>query len=172
MNRTEFLKYICDSINSDLKFAETKNTFLTTFNLAMVGTVISFVFDSDKNFGSDAVRNCFIAFLIVILISTFLAIFSFLPLNSFWKILKPKIKGEENFFFYYSNFSKHKNDYDTFAKTVVQNIDKCDLSDTERQLTKQILDLSRVAYTKYSVFSIALTIELFAFPILILGLLL
>ena len=172
MSRLEFLKYTCDSINSDLKFAETKNTFLTTFNLAMIGATVSFVFDNDKNFGNDTVRNCFIAFLIVILISTFLAIFSFLPLNSFWKILKPKIKGEENFLFYYSNFSKHRNDYDIFAKTIAQKIDDCNLSSTERQLANQILDLSRVTYTKYSIFSIALIIELFSFPILIVGLLL
>lgn len=169
MERVDFLKYVYESINSDVKFAETKSTFLTTFNLAIIGASISFLFgDNDVIRSSDA-RVWFVCFVVVILISTFIALLSFLPLSSVWKCFRPKYDGNANFLFYYYNFSKYRNNFQVFCKDVIQELGGNELSNVEKQLAKQILDLSRIAYTKHKVFTIALLIEMISFPFLIGG---
>lgn len=104
MDKSEFLKYAYESINADLKFSETKNTFLTTFNLAIIGATISFLFDADKCINDES-RKWLVAFLIAIIIATLVSIFSFIPLNTVGSLFKPKQANEFKFMFYKDNFS-------------------------------------------------------------------
>lgn len=167
MNKNDFLKYSYESINTDLKLSETKNTFLTTFNLAIMGTTMSFLFDSDKSINNTS-RGWLIAFLITIIVSTLVSIFSFIPLNTvICSLFKPKPETESKFMFYKDNFSRYKNSVDDFINDINTYFNEQEITPAEKQLAIQIVDLSRIAYSKFMLFTIALIIEIISFMFLI-----
>lgn len=170
MTREEFLKYTYESINSDLKFAETKNTFLTTFNLAVVGATTAFFFGNDNDISNKA-YILFVAFTVMILIATLIAISSFLPVNKVGKFLKPKKSEGKRFMFYKYNYSNFKTNVDDFCNEVKNEFDGSDFNSIENQFAGQIVDLSYVAYTKFTIFAIALVFEMVSFPFFIAGIL-
>lgn len=161
-----FLKYTFETINSDLKFAETKNTFLATVNLAIIGWVVSFVF-SDETQISMASRCCFIVFLMVVIISTFVSVLSFLPALKFRKMTRTKLDNKDRFMFYKYNRNKYGDNDEKFEEAIKRYFSDEEYTPVEKQLIGQILDLSSVVYSKCMCFSVALFIELISFLVLI-----
>lgn len=182
MNREDFLKMAYEDIKSDLKFAETKNTFLSTFNLAIIGASISFLYGDNELLKYE--KWNFIIFSILILISTVISIYSFTPLNSADKCFKRTpsnpssttnttnaiADNNRRFMFYkyiFNNYEWHnKNGYETFFKDVKDTLGGNDLSIYEKQLALQIVDLSHIANTKFTLFTWAIRIEALAFLVL------
>lgn len=167
MNRFDFLKTTNESIDNDLKFAETKNTFLVTFNAAIVGVIIAFLTSNATI--SRCANVLLIIFSILLLTATITSVMSFFPLSMVGRFLHPKFKGTPpKYMFYLYNKSVYSNktgmDYMKFESDIKQYFqDNTDFSAYEKQLSIQILDLSHIAYTKFRLFSIALYIEFIAF---------
>ena len=166
--RLDFLKKAYESVNADLKFAETKNTFLTSFNLAIIAASITFL--SDDNDITCIAAFLFMLFCVAIILATLIASYSYLPLNKADRFFNqdPSQVKAKNLMFYKHNFhmyewnstgySKCKNDVVTMFPD--ENGDSIPLDSYEEQLVCQIVDLSHVANTKFSLFSIALTVEI------------
>ena len=166
--RFEFLKYAYESVNADLKFAETKNTFLLTFNLAIIGAIVSFLYSDKINF-TNAQKSLFTFFAIIIILSTCISVTSFLPLNKIGKVFKrkPDKSGLSKFMFYkyiYNNYNSNDEcAYVKFCNDIKKNFKtEEDISQFEKQLVIQLIDLSYIANTKFCLFSKSLYIELFS----------
>ncbi len=170
MNRNEisnFLKFSYDCINSDLKFSETKNTFLVTFNTAIIGVIVALL---TKELSLSCISKTFlIIFSLLMLIATLISIFSFIPINKVRNLLKTNCNkyDKPNFMFYLYNASKFQmNDKERYNKFESQLIENCKFNDNfsffEKELIYQIVDLSNVAFTKFKLFSYAIYIELIA----------
>lgn len=164
--RCEFLKYSYEAINSDLKFAETKNTCLITFNAAILGIFVSLIANNNKQICLFQQSSLFI-FLIFIFISTIISMFSFLPLNPINKIMGASNKitnnSENKFMFYSYNCAKYKgiDKYNKFETDIKTNCnDNSDTNLLEKQLARQIIDLSYIANTKFKLFSLSLKLEI------------
>lgn len=162
----EFLKLSYDSVDSDLKFAETKNTFLVTFNSALIGIIVAFL--TGEHTISYSSRVILIAFTLLILLSTLLAILSFVPQNKIRKYLVAKDDSKNpKFMFYRYNASNFPIDndsrYEDFKKAIEENCESNEkLTFYENELIVQIVDLSNVAYTKFKLFIYAVYIEIIA----------
>ena len=160
-NRKSFLKYAYEAVNSDLKFAETKNTFLITLNLAVIGSVFSFLFKQDVNLNYWA-RLCLLLFEVLIIIATIVSIVSFFPASEIGKYLsKPKKEDTIKLMFYQTIYSRHNDNLESFQKEIKTYLcDSRPLTPYEEQFSIQILNLSSVAYTKFDLFTKALILEL------------
>ncbi len=167
----DFLKYAYESINGDLKFAEAKNVALITFNSAVLGVVFAF-------FNSDSTKPLYLKvilalFLSAILISTIISLLSFNPLNDIklYKCVYEANNQNHKFMFYRYNSSMYSRDDDGYSK-FQSDVKKyfssgVELAPFEKQLTYQIVDLSHIARIKFTLFSYAIKVELFAALILI-----
>lgn len=167
MDREEFLKYTFEMINSDLKFAETKNTFLATANLAIIGWGVSFIFSSEANI-SVMGKRCFIVFIVLVVVAALVSILSFFPAPTLKKATKTKQDAEVRFMFYKYNRNKHGVDASGFEEEIKNYFNHEEYTPVEKQLTRQIVDLSNIVYFKCECFFVALLIELFSFLIIIL----
>lgn len=182
--RYDFLKYTCQKIDNDLKFAEKKNAFLVTFNAAIFGVVVNF-WKSNLNF-SKLEKLLILLFIIIVICSTIISLFSFLPKNPFRKFLVYKISKSNKMdcttnntdqtskllYYEYVFISAFNSDevhitYESFYNTLKQNTDSNEFSFFEKQYISQIVDLSDIAYTKFSMFSLSFKIEILAFIVFI-----
>ena len=162
----ELLNLSYESVNSNLKFAETKNTFLVTFNSAIIGIIVAFL-TGEKQI-SFIPKAFIVTFTLLILFATLISVFSFVPLNKIGKILIANCDSQKpKFMFYLYNASEFKvNDkerYKKFEKALKKNCNyDDDLSFLEKELIFQIVDLSNIAFAKFKLFSYAVYVELIA----------
>lgn len=154
MNKKEFLEKTYSEINENIKFSEAKNAALITLNSALIAVAASKVFDYNISL---VWRVLIIVLVICLIIPLIIAIYSF-------KAKMNHKNNDKNKFMYFSYIYNHyykdsKNDY-------YQDIGN-EFKDefVEKQLSKQIVDLSSVAYRKFKLFNIAITIEIFIFII-------
>ena len=155
-----------NSINSDLRFAETKNTFLVTFNSVIIGIIVAFL--KEKQQIEYLSKFILIVFSLLVLIATLLSVFSFVPLNKIRKFFKATCNSTTpNFMFYLYNASNFRvNDKERYNKFKKELINNCnpeeEFSFFEEQLIFQIVDLSNIAFTKFKLFSLAIRVEFIA----------
>jgi len=168
MSREEFLKNAYESINDDSRFAETKNTFLLTFNSAVLGLIVAFL-TSDKSL------SCFgkimvIIFSAIVFVATICSLISFFPVSPLRKgynkyLIKNKKSNEPKFMFYrYISSNFNIDDKDNVTK-LGEIINKKlgianDYSGIEIQYLNQIIDLSCIASLKFFLFKLALYFEI------------
>lgn len=134
--------------------------------MAIIGATISFIFEPKMGLNT-LTRNWFVAFVITILLSTFVSALSFFPEFKLGKYINSTIKNENRFMFYKYIRTKYFDDINTFQTDLKEYFNVTDFTAVEKQLIAQIIDLSNIAYSKYVFFSIALIIELISFLIMI-----
>ena len=171
MNITDFFKNALESINSDSRFAETKNAFLVTFNSAMLGLIVA-LFNGDNSLSCYSVTMAII-FSAIVLLATICSLLSFFPLNPLRKIYnKKKIKKNDKtnlddnpkFMFYeYISSNYDCSDGESYKKLgdkIARSINMTyECNGIDIQYLKQMIDLSCVAAFKFAIFRVSLCIE-------------
>ena len=174
MKTDEFLKAAMDSIEADSKYAENKNTFLITFNAAIIGLIVALKTSSRSV--SCFENSIILVFSILILISSFISLISILPLNPLRKrIIKkrsndPKNEGSKYMFYDYvsSHYCNGADSYLAFENDLKGEFEITEeFNEIEKQLCKQIVDLAIVGAAKFKLFKLALIIEMIAFIVFI-----
>ena len=151
MDKKDFLEKTYTELNDNIKFSEAKNAALITLNTALIGASSALVFNSD------------IAIIWRVLI-VFLAVSLMIPLGislySFIAKMHHKDDPDDNKKFMYFS-SIYKMYYNKKDKSYYGDL-KEDFKEefAEEQLSKQIVDLSAVAYKKFKTFNIAVIIEI------------
>lgn len=151
MDKKDFLEKTYAELSDNIKFSEAKNAAMVTLNTALIAASVTMVFNSE------------IAIIWQILIA-FFAICLIIPLSislySF--IAKMDHDNDSEKFMYFSRIYKEyykKNTPDLYYDNLTQIFDN-DSCFAEKQLAKQIVDFSGVAYKKFQAFNIAVKIEI------------
>lgn len=156
MDRKNFLEKAYTELNDNIKFSEAKNAALITLNTALVGASCAIVFNSDISI----LWRIFIIFLAIsLMIPLGISLYSFVAK------MHHKTDTDDNVKFMYFS-SIYKMYYNKEDKSYYQDLkDEFDDDFAEKQLSKQIVDLSAVAYKKFKAFNIAVIIEISIFMI-------
>lgn len=174
MKIDEFLKAAMDSIDADSKYAENKNTFLITFNAAIIGLIVALK-TSSKSISCFENSIVFV-FSIIIFIASLVSLISILPLNPLRnRIIKKRSddrKNEGSKYMFYDYVSSHYCDgadsYIDFENDLKEEFEITEeFNEIEKQLCKQIVDLAIVGAVKFKLFRFALIIEMIAFVVFI-----
>lgn len=168
----DFLEKAYTEVNDNIKFAETKNAALITLNSALIAAGIDKVFDTEI---SCVWRVLIAAVVFALLIPLIISLCSFIADKgkkegikySFFTGLKDKTPfkdSDDPKLMFYSYIACKCRDKETY-------LEKCEIRPTDDdyglkvQLASQIVDLSSVAFSKFSLFNIAVIIESFIFAI-------
>lgn len=164
----EFLEKAYAEVNDNIKFAEAKNAALITLNSALIAVGIDKVFDTEI---SCAWRILIAVLIFALFIPLIIAVFSFIAdkgkkegfkykLCNSWK---SKINFDDSnpklmFYSYIASRCPNKEAY----------LQKCGITDNNlfvQQLANQIVDLSNVAFFKFSLFNVSVGVESIVFAI-------
>lgn len=153
MSRFDFLKYTFEFINSDLRYSEQKNTFLSMFNAAIIGALVSFASNNFKFTFPE--RVALLVFGVAVLFSLLLSVFSFVPIDKAIK-LKKRISTQSipKYMFYVYNDATYESGllsaYNNFIEDIkTRSGDASGFSLFEHQLVVQIIELSYVTNRKF-----------------------
>ena len=154
MNKKDFLNKTYAEINDNIRFSEAKNAALITLNSALIAAAASKAFDYNIALNW---RILIILLVICLMIPLIIALYSF-------KAKMYHEKKEQDKFMYFSYIYKHY--YKISTANYIDDINN-NFKDEfpEEQLSKQIVDLSSVAYRKFKLFNIAIIIEISIFSI-------
>lgn len=153
MDRKDFLEKAYTELNDNIKFSEAKNAAIITLNTALVGASCAIVFNSDIAI----IWRTFIVFLAIgLMIPLGISLYSFIA-----KMHHQNDTDNIKFMYFSSIYKTYYNKED---KSYYQDLkDKFKDDFAEKQLSKQIVDLSAVAYKKFMAFNIAVIIEICIF---------
>lgn len=160
----EFLEKTYSELNENIKFSEAKNAVLITLNTAVIGASSALVFNSDI---AIIWRVLIVFFAIGLMVPLSISLYSFIA-----KMHHKNDNAEDKKFMYFSSIYKTYYKQDEQNKNNKQNKsyydalkENCKDDFVEKQLSKQIVDLSAVAYKKFKAFNIAVIIEICIFMI-------
>lgn len=153
------LKYIFENVNHWLGVAEAKNAGLLAFNIAFIAALLSSNIFS-KYFTLEVI------ILIFFLISTTISLIALTPLTAKIKLKKPRVNIDDNPIFF-QDISKYEYiDYLDYVKNRYHTSDvlygKC-----EMDLAQEIVENSKNACVKYSLFKKALFADVMAMVIVV-----
>lgn len=171
----EKLKEIFSYVNSWLNFAEAKNAAIIALNGAGIIGILTMLLGEDYNI-QYWLRIYLIITVVLLLISTGISLFSFLPMTS-----KFEDSGENNsqssILLFYGDIAKYKNSrqyvvtmYNDYFNESTKKQE--DITRLEDDYAKEIIYNSRVAIRKYNCFKISLILTVCAFispPIFVLS---
>jgi len=154
-NALEVMEHIYEDIREWLKFAETKNGALLTFNAAALFGLVTII--TSKTEWLLSFKGGLTAALITLIISIFILLYSFLP--SLWesKKIKDGIYSDNINLRFYKDI--YKLDSETYIKELYKlyfNDGNPTISKSECHLAAQIIALSSISVRKYYTFTISL----------------
>lgn len=167
MNSEIFLEKVYSEITENIKFSEAKNAALITFNSTLIGLGGNMIFDR-------TILSCyrvFISFFLLTLgVPLVCAIFSFRATTGSERKLacmiydfldkQNKISAEPKKYMYFAYIYKYfANDSSTYLQNILSLTDQDQQSPLLQQIAIQIIDLSRIAYQKFTIFNFAMKIE-------------
>lgn len=153
------LKDIFDNTNNWLKFAEAKNGAIIALNSALLFGILKFNSTlANENF----LRDYYIFMIVfVLLISTIMALLSFIPRLKYPYTHFEKPNNNDNLL-YFGDISKYTpNQY--YEKIHTINNGASDKKDFEMYYINQIINNSKITFIKFKQFEIAVWFTLFAF---------
>lgn len=156
------LKTIEQNVNIYLQFAEAKNAVLITFN----GALALFAFDYFSELNKGYEKTVIAGLVIVLIITIIINLISFIPYIHKHDIIKrPGDPRDDDNLLYYKHISKY--DHRTYYKALYNKFHTADtgssnikIDNYESSLSRQIVELSKIAYNKYFLFNLSLKITL------------
>ncbi len=174
MELKDFFDKTYSEINDNIKFAEAKNAALITLNSALIAACADKIFDYD-------IRLCWrilVSFLVIsLMLPLIISIFSFRAttgsesclVKKIYKVLNKMntIDRNRESYMYYAYIAKFfDQSTDEYLKKLKEKIGTSGADEKGLDLlAKQIVDLSNVAYRKFTLFNIAIKIECSSFVI-------
>lgn len=156
------LKDIFENVNNWLKFAEAKNGAIIAVNSALI-------FGISRIFLVNDIQNIFVKlylfiFIFLLLVSTVIALLSFVPKLDYPYLFFSKKSKNDNLL-YFGDIAKYAEaEYNKKIKKIVSKSENIEL---EKFYINQIVINSKITYIKYKQFEIAIwfTISAFLTPI-------
>lgn len=145
-------KIFCN-INDWLKFAEQKNSTLVVLNAGLIWGVARIL----NNIAIDDSNLCtfiYIAYALLI-VSTLICIYSFMPIliNRWW--LKRKKKDESDNIFYFADIAKYNSMDYLLLLQKKYGIENYTFTNPEKDYSQQIVINSKIALDKYNNFKVS-----------------
>lgn len=167
MNSEIFLGKVYSEIAENIKFSEAKNAVLITFNSTLIVLGGNIIFDSTIL----SRYRVFVSFFMLALgVPLGCAIFSFHAMTGSERKLVSKIYNfldkqnrippEPKKYMYFAYIHKYfANDSSTYLQNILPISEQGQQNFLLHQLVIQIIDLSRIAYQKFTIFNIAMKAE-------------
>lgn len=172
MSLKEYLEKIYLETSDNIKFAEAKNAALITLNSALIAFISTMIFDKNIILMYRITLLVFIAFLAISLLFSLLSFRATTGsenciIRKFYKMLDSMntvpLNPQMNMYYSYIHKYYDKSRPDSFLDNI-PDITCCDKANYYyKQMVQQIVDLSGIAYRKYTIFNIAICVELFSF---------
>lgn len=166
MNSKDFLEMVYSELNNNVKFAEAKNTAIITLNSALIALSAAAIFDKDISKSYVAVMSIVLFFLLFPVICSLISFRATTyeirrPYDKLFELLdnKNKILQTPQRVTYYAYIKKfYKNDPGIYLAAVGEEPTRLNM-----YMARQILDLASICYRKFSLFNVAVFLELIVF---------
>jgi len=162
----ERLRYILSSVNEWLKFAEAKNGALLAANVGILFGAFRFVG------GMTCTKACIYSAIISVIVSTVVALASFIPRLKMPSFTSKKRPTKETSLIFFGHIARYDPEDYVRALYSEAGVQEPTVTSIENDYSRQIITNSQIALQKYRCFSVGLWLTVLALLLLLVPVLL